>query len=184
MNNILSLKDYCELIKPLNPRPGEHHFVATYLVPIIAKKLNGYKKIFYINPDGTKSRVERLIADIEYEIKSEPKHVEVKMGKQITSETISISLTRGQIKEWDKLKKFKLIIFIPPSKIEKKHEAGGLLYFSKGTMEGLTILQEISKLKKELDHKKNENKKTYTLHLTLNDNLIQINSNIHLSKNL
>ncbi|MBE0586460.1 MAG: hypothetical protein IH617_00265 [Hydrogenophaga sp.] len=69
------------------PSPGEHHFVAAYLVPKlfeIAQKVPDY-----INPDGTKS----IMGDVVYY--QDEKHrlgLEVKLGV--------IRLTRREFNEW------------------------------------------------------------------------------------
>lgn len=69
------------------PSPGEHHFVATYLVP----KLYGINSVVpdYINPDGTKA----IIGDVVY-YKDEQHHfgIEVKLG--------TVRLTKNEFNSW------------------------------------------------------------------------------------
>jgi hypothetical protein len=69
------------------PTPGEHHFVAAYLVPKLFK-ING-KVPDYINPDGTKS----ILGDVVYY--QDGKHhfgIEVKLG--------TVRLTRQEFNTW------------------------------------------------------------------------------------
>ena len=70
-----------------NRLPGEHHFVATYLVPKLFQ-LNG-KVPDYVNPDGTKG----LIGDvIYYEGGAHRCGVEVKLG--------TVRLTKNEFNKW------------------------------------------------------------------------------------
>lgn len=81
---IKTLKEYNEFIYKLDSKPGEHHFVATYLVPKIYC-LTG-KIPDYINPDGTKN----IPGDIIYQ--KEEIRIEVKYN--------SIQFTKNQYKLW------------------------------------------------------------------------------------
>ena len=67
--------------------PGEHHFVAAYLVPMLFR-LNG-KIPDYINPDGTKG----IFGDVVYfEDEKHQLGIEVKLDK--------IRLTAGEFNSW------------------------------------------------------------------------------------
>lgn len=69
------------------PSPGEHHFVATYLLPKLYE-ING-RIPDYVNPDGTKA----IIGDVVY-YQDEKHHfgIEVKLG--------TVRLTRREFNEW------------------------------------------------------------------------------------
>src|SRR5574344_1019533 len=79
-----------EYINPFenNDLPGEHHFVASYLVPKIFRITNRIP--YYINPDGMKKKPGDIIYDNKFSI-------EVKYLK--------INLTYFQYNEWIKKKK-------------------------------------------------------------------------------
>jgi hypothetical protein len=69
------------------PSPGEHHFVATYLLPKLYE-INGLIPD-YVNPDGMKS----IIGDVVY-YQDEQHHfgIEVKLG--------TVRLTRREFNDW------------------------------------------------------------------------------------
>jgi hypothetical protein len=69
------------------PAPGEHHFVAVYLIPRL-HAINGLVPD-YVNPDGTKS----IIGDVVY-YKDEQHHfgIEVKLG--------TVRLTKKEFNDW------------------------------------------------------------------------------------
>lgn len=69
------------------PSPGEHHFVATYLLPKLYE-INGIVPD-YVNPDGTKS----IIGDVVY-YRDEKHHfgIEVKLG--------TVRLTKREFNDW------------------------------------------------------------------------------------
>ncbi|WP_143434317.1 hypothetical protein [Hydrogenophaga sp. H7] len=73
--------------KGVRPPPGEHHFVAAYLVPKLFEISRRVPD--YINPDGTKS----IIGDVVY-YQDEEHHLglEVKLG--------TIRLTKREFNEW------------------------------------------------------------------------------------
>lgn len=75
------------------PLPGEHHFVCTYLVPLLWNK---YRIIpTYINPDGTKD----IPGDIVFLKKLGEIEIQVGIEVKLNSSN-SFSLTAKQIRDW------------------------------------------------------------------------------------
>jgi hypothetical protein len=87
------ISSYCHYIKTYiidfrrRDTPGEHHFVAAYLVPKLYEVTSKVPR--YINPDGMKPSIP---GDIVYYDKDEPFGIEVKLG--------TIKLTSSQHNRW------------------------------------------------------------------------------------
>lgn len=89
---ISTYSDYISLYtsrprSPTYPLPGEHHFVAAYLVPRLIKEFGIVPD--YINPDGTKS----VFGDIVY-YRNEAHH----FGIEVKSDVVR--LTRREFNSW------------------------------------------------------------------------------------
>lgn len=84
--------------------PGEHHFVALYLLPLLIKNKINPEDIFYVNPDGMKSkRMKTTIRpnDLSFFHNGKIRGIEVKYSKKSTIEfspTQYVSLCSNQSK--------------------------------------------------------------------------------------